>query len=603
MLCSQSSRDPKCSVLDPQVLEFPPMVGDLFANKVPEKGTLLAHDNPDHDRLRKSIASFFVPRRLERFEPMLRAAAHDMIDKFVDDGSPGDKLFVAYNSGSRDGTKFSNPDVIDVGRRPKTQHLGFGRGVHACLGAPFARLLLKTELLVLKERLPNLRLDTTLQDGQDLGMIVSDAVEVASDVMQITLRSVDGFEVPLWTPGAHIDIKAGTFGFQQYSICSDPDDRHVLTIAVLVENNTGASHFVHATVRQESKMTIRGPRNNFAFVPGFRRTILIAGGIGITPIKPVAVVLGGLPEHRDAVLTPAERAEGGTVMTSVSRFRRAKLFDPRCTPTPAQVSSFTDLEADQATALLESLSTEVAIIDGRRGTGKSYLARRIIKTLVHNRENADIGPVICIFHDNSALDRMVDQLLNDGIDRIVRMGGRSDSERLQSLNLPTTNYAGMCSQDRQAEEHMSMFLDKLVGDIDYLILRLSNIDLPRQYDEYPIWEQSHQDYFIEDLRRSYEEYEEIRAELQRFHDDARRQVLQEAQVVTVTIMELARSPELLQTIHAKVLVCDNAGEFIESQIMAAILPSTEHIILIGDRNQLPPKAQIEQMQRTTLEAP
>lgn len=275
-------------------------------------------------------------------------------------------------------------------------------------------------------------------------------------------------------------------------------------------------------------------------------------------------------------------------------------FDPRRTPT-AQVSSFTDLEADQATALLESLSTEVAIIDGRRGTGKSYLARRIIKTLAHNRENADIGAVVCIFHDDSALDRMVDQLLKDGIDSIVRMGGRSDSERLQSLSLPTTNYAGMCSQNRQAEEQMSMFLDKLVGDIDYLILRLSNIDLPRRHDEYPIWEQSHQDYFIEDPRRSYEEYEEIRAELRRFHDDGRRQVLQEAQVVTVTIMELARSPELLQTIHAKVLVCDNAGEFLESQIMAAILPSTEHIILIGDRNQLPPKAQIEQMQRTTLE--
>lgn len=268
---------------------------------------------------------------------------------------PGYKLFAAYNSGSRDGTKFSNPDVVDGGRRPKTQHLGFGRGVHACLGAPFARLLLKTELSVPKERLPNPRLDTpyetvmysegpegrgpeeiriswdspSQQDTsrgvsinaskamagkpQDLGMVVSDAVEVAFDVMQITLRYVDSFEVSLWTPGAHIDIKAGTFGFQQYSICWDPDDCHVLKIAVLMENNTGASHFIHATVRQESKMTIRGPRNNFAFVPGSRRTILIAGGIGIRPIKPVAAqakVIGVdytliyLDRRRDAFVSP-----------------------------------------------------------------------------------------------------------------------------------------------------------------------------------------------------------------------------------------------------------------------------------------------------------
>lgn len=478
------------------------MIRDLFANKVPDKGTLLAHDNPDHDRLRKSVASFFVPRRLERFEPMLRAAAHDMVDKFVDHGSveiksqfalpvplrcivvvagldpakwewiglclslfggitkseenisiqqriqnvlnlhsyiasviedrrtdrkddlishiwnerdagvvnmtdfehlsmipglllaghetttnvlsmglahllhhnlwekvsesdktrsaaieellryesaitgmwrvvtketrfeekvfqPGDRLFVAYNSGSRDSTRFENPDVIDVDRRSKTQHLGFGRGVHACLGAPFARLLLKTELLVLNERLPNLRLETPYETikysegpegrgpeevrvswdpppqqhrsrhvaiisakaaagrSQDLEMVVSDAIELASSVMQITLRSVDGSKVPLWTPGAHIDVQAGAFGFRQYSICSDPDDRQCLKIAVFKENNTGASHFIHANVRQNSKLTIRGPRNNFSYAPGSNRTIFIAGGIGITPIKPM----------------------------------------------------------------------------------------------------------------------------------------------------------------------------------------------------------------------------------------------------------------------------------------------------------------------------
>ncbi|KAK7706806.1 hypothetical protein SLS63_013892 [Diaporthe eres] len=238
----------------------------------------------------------------------------------------GDNLFVAYNSGSRDSTKFNNPDVIDVDRRPKTQHLGFGRGVHTCLGAPFARLLLRTELSALNERLPKLRLATpyetikysngpegrgpeaiiswyppsqqersrgksinsskvTAGKPQDLDMVVSDVVKVASDVMQITLRSMDGVEVPLWTPGAHVDIKAGTFGFRQYSICSDPDDRHVLKIAVLMENNTGASHFIHDTVRQESKMTIRGPRNNFASVPGSRGNIFIAGGTGITPTR------------------------------------------------------------------------------------------------------------------------------------------------------------------------------------------------------------------------------------------------------------------------------------------------------------------------------
>lgn len=119
-------------------------------------------------------------------------------------------------------------------------------------------------------------------------MVISDVFEVASGVMQMTLRSVDGSEVPRWTPGAHIDVRAGPFGFRQYSICSHPDDRHCLKIAVSKENHTGASHYIHTNVRQDFKITIRGPRNNFAFAPGSRRTVFIAGGIGITPIKPMA---------------------------------------------------------------------------------------------------------------------------------------------------------------------------------------------------------------------------------------------------------------------------------------------------------------------------
>ncbi|KAG9505313.1 hypothetical protein J7337_002280 [Fusarium musae] len=70
----------------PTVPDFPPQVKQIFANKVPERGTLLAYDNPDHDRLRKSVALFFMPRRLERFEPLLRATAHDLIDGFVEKG-------------------------------------------------------------------------------------------------------------------------------------------------------------------------------------------------------------------------------------------------------------------------------------------------------------------------------------------------------------------------------------------------------------------------------------------------------------------------------------------------------------------------------------
>jgi cytochrome P450 len=51
----------------------------------------------------------------------------------------GDFVCLAYGSGNRDDRQFPNPDVYDLERRPKG-HLGFGGGVHACLGTAIARL-------------------------------------------------------------------------------------------------------------------------------------------------------------------------------------------------------------------------------------------------------------------------------------------------------------------------------------------------------------------------------------------------------------------------------------------------------------------------------
>lgn len=307
------------------------------------------------------------------------------------------------------------------------------------------------------------------------------------------------------------------------------------------------------------------------------------------------------PQSRPVVERPAYTQLPGFAfkLDCLMRDGQSFQFDPSHTASSAEVSSFVDLDPGQASALLESLSREVAIIDGRPCTGKTYLARKIIKALAHNRDNAGIGPTICIFHDDAALDRMVNHLLDDGIERIVRVGGHSDSGRLQSVNLPTANYTGMCMQERRAGDQMQIFLGKLVRDVEKWLLRLWNTETQWQLDGDPVvWSRgSMQDYIIEELEGSYKEYEEIRSEIPRFHNDARRQVLQEAQVVAVSVVELAKSPEVLQMIHSKVLVCDDAGDFLESQTLTAILPSTEHIILIGNRNQPSPAVQNAQLHR------
>ncbi len=54
----------------------------------------------------------------------------------------GDFVCLAYGSGNRDERQFPNPDRYDIRRRPRT-HLGFGGGVHACLGSMVARMAVR----------------------------------------------------------------------------------------------------------------------------------------------------------------------------------------------------------------------------------------------------------------------------------------------------------------------------------------------------------------------------------------------------------------------------------------------------------------------------
>jgi cytochrome P450 len=54
----------------------------------------------------------------------------------------GDFVCLAYGSGNRDERKFENADVYDLARKPRG-HLGFGGGVHACLGSAIARMAVK----------------------------------------------------------------------------------------------------------------------------------------------------------------------------------------------------------------------------------------------------------------------------------------------------------------------------------------------------------------------------------------------------------------------------------------------------------------------------
>jgi ferredoxin-NADP reductase len=130
---------------------------------------------------------------------------------------------------------------------------------------------------------------------QDRTLVVTARTEIVPGIVEFRLAAPDGAQLPLWQPGAHIDVIVADDLVRQYSLCGDPADRTSFTIAVLREDaGRGGSVRIHDELLVGEQVRMRGPRNHFAFeiAPSYR---FIAGGIGITAILPMvrAAAAGG----------------------------------------------------------------------------------------------------------------------------------------------------------------------------------------------------------------------------------------------------------------------------------------------------------------------
>lgn len=86
-------------------------------------------------------------------------------------------------------------------------------------------------------------------------------------------------------------------------------------------------------------------------------------------------------------------------------------------------------------------------------------------------------------------------------------------------------------------------------------------------------------HIMEELFEEIEESEGLRQELSNIHADVDRRVLQTAKVIGVTTSGLARNIAALQHVHAKVVICEEAGEVMEPHLLTALLPSCEYVFL------------------------
>ncbi|TFZ07811.1 PDR/VanB family oxidoreductase [Ramlibacter humi] len=106
----------------------------------------------------------------------------------------------------------------------------------------------------------------------------------AQDIASFELARAGGGPLPAFSAGSHIDVHVPGGLVRQYSLCNDVGESHRYRIAVLRDAKTrGGSAGMHDAVKEGDLLTISEPRNHFPLVHA-KRTVLLAGGIGVTPL-------------------------------------------------------------------------------------------------------------------------------------------------------------------------------------------------------------------------------------------------------------------------------------------------------------------------------
>jgi vanillate O-demethylase ferredoxin subunit len=107
----------------------------------------------------------------------------------------------------------------------------------------------------------------------------------AESINSYELVAPSGGDLAPFTAGSHIDLHLPNGMIRNYSLVNDQSERHRYVIAVNKDAaSRGGSAFIHETLRAGDIITVSNPRNNFALHESAAHSVLIAGGIGITPL-------------------------------------------------------------------------------------------------------------------------------------------------------------------------------------------------------------------------------------------------------------------------------------------------------------------------------
>ncbi|MDH4052585.1 MAG: 2Fe-2S iron-sulfur cluster-binding protein, partial [Rubrivivax sp.] len=148
-------------------------------------------------------------------------------------------------------------------------------------------------------------------------VVLSRREDMAPDVAAYEFTAPDGGELPPFEAGAHIDVVVAPEYLRPYSLAGDPADRRHWLLGVqrepLAQGGRGGSALMHRAFREGRRVFVSRPRNHFPLVEDARHTLLLAGGIGVTPLIAMAHRLHALARSFELHYSVASRRDAGFV--------------------------------------------------------------------------------------------------------------------------------------------------------------------------------------------------------------------------------------------------------------------------------------------------
>jgi ferredoxin-NADP reductase len=144
----------------------------------------------------------------------------------------------------------------------------------------------------------------------------------ALDIISVDLRPMAGETLPAFEAGAHIDLHLPGGLVRSYSLANDSNERQRYLLGILKDKaSRGGSRAVHEQLRVGMVLTIGAPRNNFPLHEDADHSVLIAGGIGITPILSMAQRLQALGRSFEVIYLARSRAAAAFIEMHIKDLR------------------------------------------------------------------------------------------------------------------------------------------------------------------------------------------------------------------------------------------------------------------------------------------